>query len=531
MASGDDKIRIMQERVLIIRPLALNANRTAADVAVAAALLGKSEKTIRRWIKDFQSSPVADSLAPGHRTSPGRKPRFPPETLAIVSKVIQWRFKRRERIPAKRPYRLVKWLCQRRNLPFPSLRYIQRQITAVSELLKAGAKMISKEPRDLKLYPNHHEVSWPLDQIQIDHTKMDLIVDLTLFGLGKKRVWLTLAIDVASRMVFGYYIGLKAPSALSAGIAMMRGVLPKAPLMEAVGIDLAEFEALGIGTPWPIYHVPTGAGCDHGADFKSHAFASGCMQLGIMVTLRKVMHYGGHIERLLGTFMQEVHSLPGTTFSNTREVKGYDAEKNSFYTLEDVELWVVTSILIYHVTPHSRLGGMTPLQKYHDLQSRRPLAARLMPEKVHIQSAFLPSVPRTVSKQGVRFQNRQYSSPQLAPLIGQKITLKYNPGNVDVLHACLNGLTPSFDLHLIGGAGKTRHMDALVDRLPTQAVKEEAKRQQDIADRLAVQRDLYFDRVASDRKNTVVAPTPPKEQLPSYPSDKGGRPIPYQRRD
>ncbi|MFC4347962.1 Mu transposase C-terminal domain-containing protein [Kordiimonas lipolytica] len=531
MTNSQDKIHIMQERVRIIRPLAMDPNRSVADIAVAAALLGKSERTIRRWIQDFQTAPVADSLKPGHRASPGRKPKFPSETLDIISRVIKWRLRKKEKIPAKRPYRLVKWLCLRRNLRYPSLRYMQRKIGEVSEIAKARAKMISKEPRDLRLYPNHHEVAWPLDQIQIDHTRMDLIVDLTLFGMGKKRVWLTLAIDVASRMVFGYYIGLKAPSARSAGLAMLRGVLPKGPLIEAMGIDLEEFRALGILDPWPICNVPIWVGCDHGADFKSYAFRAGCLLLGAQVEFRKIVNYGGHIERLLGTFMQELHGLSGTTFSNTREVQGYDAVKNCVYTLEDVELWVVTTILIYHVTPHSKLGEMTPLQKFLDLQARRPVATRLVPDKVHVQSAFLPSVKRAVTKQGVRFQNRQYSNPQLAPLIGQHIQIKYNPGNLDIVHACLDGITPSFDLHLIGRAGKSRHMDAPIDNMPTLAVKEEAKRQKDIADGLAVQRDLLFDRIRSHRKNGAATPSlPPAQSVPNLPVS-AGRPLPFEPRE
>ena len=52
----------------------------------------------------------------------------------------------------------------------------------------------------------------------------------------------------------------------------------------------------------------------------SEALKRGCEQYGIEVDYRPVRtpHYGGHIERLIGTMMGKVHLLPGTTFSDVR---------------------------------------------------------------------------------------------------------------------------------------------------------------------------------------------------------------------
>ena len=36
-------------------------------------------------------------------------------------------------------------------------------------------------------------------------------------------------------------------------------------------------------------------------------------------------HYGGHIERLLGTLNHEIHNLPGSTFSNPQARGAYKA--------------------------------------------------------------------------------------------------------------------------------------------------------------------------------------------------------------
>ena len=56
-------------------------------------------------------------------------------------------------------------------------------------------------------------------------------------------------------------------------------------------------------------------------DFRSRAFVRACRDEGIRTIWRipSKPHYGGHIERLIGTQMGAVHLLPGTTFSNPRE--------------------------------------------------------------------------------------------------------------------------------------------------------------------------------------------------------------------
>lgn len=49
-------------------------------------------------------------------------------------------------------------------------------------------------------------------------------------------------------------------------------------------------------------------------------------------------HYGGHVERLPGTFAQDIHTLPGTTFSNVTQRGEYDSEKHAAMTVDAFEL-------------------------------------------------------------------------------------------------------------------------------------------------------------------------------------------------
>ena len=74
--------------------------------------------------------------------------------------------------------------------------------------------------------------------------------------------------------------------------------------------------------------------CDNGKDFRGAMLRQACQQHGVELMFRPVRqpHYGGHIERLMGTFAREVHTLPGTTFANPGERKGYDSERHSALT-------------------------------------------------------------------------------------------------------------------------------------------------------------------------------------------------------
>lgn len=47
------------------------------------------------------------------------------------------------------------------------------------------------------------------------------------------------------------------------------------------------------------------------ASFRSEALRRGCEQYGIAIDYRPVRtpHYGGHIERLIGTMMGKVHRI------------------------------------------------------------------------------------------------------------------------------------------------------------------------------------------------------------------------------
>jgi putative transposase len=70
-------------------------------------------------------------------------------------------------------------------------------------------------------------VDGALEVVQIDHSPVDVIVVDEVHRLPIGRPWPTLAIDVATRVVVGFYVSLEAPSSTSVALCLTQAVLPK----------------------------------------------------------------------------------------------------------------------------------------------------------------------------------------------------------------------------------------------------------------------------------------------------------------
>lgn len=81
--------------------------------------------------------------------------------------------------------------------------------------------------------PGSFEAARRLSVVQMDHTKADVFVvdEETRQPLG--RPWLTLAMDVCSRMVTRFYLTMEAPSRLSTSLCLLHSVFDKSVWLRA----------------------------------------------------------------------------------------------------------------------------------------------------------------------------------------------------------------------------------------------------------------------------------------------------------
>ena len=262
----------------------------------------------------------------------------------------------------------------------------------------------------------------PFALVQIDHTLADVIVVAEGSRLPIGRPWLTLAIDVATRVVAGFYLSLEHPSALAVAMVLSHVVLPKDKFLRG----------RGVGVAWPMHGIPDRVHLDNAKEFHSQALARGVQQYGIEVDYRPPAqpHWGGHIERLIGTMMGAVHLLPGSTSSNTNERGGYDSEATAVMTMAELETWLVHQIAgVYHHTVHRALGK-APITAWTEAMAETGRPLRTAPDEDRFYLDFLPFRRRTIQRGGVALFNINYSDGVLSTLLAkpsQLFVVRYDP--------------------------------------------------------------------------------------------------------
>ena len=270
------------------------------------------------------------------------------------------------------------------QLPAPAYRTVRRRLETLDARLVTAKREGSKKARELygPVGVSSLRAELPLDLLQIDHTLMDVAVVDREHRQSIGRPWLTLAIDVASRAVAGFCVSLEPPSALSVSLVMSHAVLPKAGW-------LADRELQNL--EWPVDGLPRVIHVDNGKEFHSEALVRGCQEYGITLEHRPPAqpHFGGHIERLIGTMMGAVHLLPGTTQSNPQKKGTYDSEGRAALTLPELERWLALQVAgVYHLSVHSTLER-PPLRAWQDGIARRKQPLR----HPHKRGRVLPGLP------------------------------------------------------------------------------------------------------------------------------------------
>jgi putative transposase len=115
-----------------------------------------------------------------------------------------------------------------------------------------------------------------LDQVQIDHTVIDVVIVDERERQPIGRPYLTVAIDVYSRTLVGMVVTLEPPSAVSVGLCLAHAAGDKRPWLERLGVE----------ADWPMSGKPKSLFLDNAAEFKSEALRRGCEQHGIRLAYR-----------------------------------------------------------------------------------------------------------------------------------------------------------------------------------------------------------------------------------------------------
>lgn len=334
-----------QRRAEAIRRIEAKASGKTEAIAAEALALGLSPRQLMRSIKEFRRHGTISQLMP-HKV--GRKLGARVLDLAverIIRDAIEAFYLQPERPSVIDLTNRVQALCRQASLSPPTRQTVSKRVEAYRDRASTAKRLGGKAAKYACVpMAGHVQVDAPLERVEIDHTPLDVMIqsdDPLCPYVG--RPWLTIAIDVYTRCVLGIHIGFEPPSILSVALCMTHAVLPKNPAQQ-----------FGVPIDWPMQGKPREIVVDNGKDFVSMAFRRGCHEHGIILTTRPVgsPHYGGTIERLIGTMVGRCHMLPGTTKRNSVEKGDYDAKKHAALTLSELRRWFVEQIGHYHAIEH-----------------------------------------------------------------------------------------------------------------------------------------------------------------------------------
>lgn len=401
-----------QKKYKILEPLLKLENRTRDDIEIVAKRHNKSIATIYNWLKKFNEVGVVSGLKNNYENCGGKgKSRLHESVDTVINNVIEELYLNKQQYPLQDIYEQIVYKCHNLKLKAPTKNTIRNRINSIHPKLVAKYRQGIKVNETRGMPNKFPEVKMPLDTIQIDHTKVDVILvdEENREPIG--RPFITVAIDMYSRMVYGFYISLEAPSYFSVGQCLLHAILPKDDMLKKYGIK----------GDYPLYGLPKKVHMDNGKDFRSVSLHNFCQEYRIEDLYRPVARpeFGGSIERVLGTFMKNMHKLPGTTRSNIFEKGSYNSEKEAVMTIDELEKWYLDFLInVYHKTEHTSLG-MTPEEKFYQglygvgEDKAIPCLPIVPANTLKLRMALLPRIERSVQKNGITIDYVTYFSESL----------------------------------------------------------------------------------------------------------------------
>jgi putative transposase len=419
-------------------------------------------RTLRRWVDTFEKSnfdPVALCNDYGVRH---RREHFTPDELKYINQHV-WMYATEERLPIKELHQLLSRAIEAENAKraqknaemgadvVPKLRVpnIDTFSARIHKLPRAHVDL-GRQGAD---YANakYHAVMGgidllrPLEQIQLDECWIDLQTLLIqaeawekLTAKEKKlvarvRLYVTAAMDVATRSIVAMRIHHTSPNTASAVSTLEMVTRDKSELAKSIGCE----------TPWDQHGVFGEVSLDSATWNASNEVRIAVNDMGGTLFQPKAGDAAarGTLERWFRTLnRQALVSFSGRTWGSPAEKGEYDAEGEASVVFDQAaELLMRFVVDVYHNTAHQGLNGETPRQAWDRLNKfykpAPPLSSRVR------RSIFGITIRRKVSRSGIRVLGIHYSSSKLQKLFRDAETElevridRFDLGEISVRHA------------------------------------------------------------------------------------------------
>lgn len=312
----------------------------------------------------------------------------------------------------------------------PSRATLARRIRARAETLQAAPSRGKRAPRqELRQYGATDYPKMPLERVEIDHTRSDLIVvdDQDLLPLG--RLTLTYCLDTATRYPLGYYLGFEPPSYLTVMECLHHTICPKSETQAQYGTEHT----------WQAYGIPYMLVIDNGKEFIGQDMEDACSLLGILLqrTPIKTPYFKAAVERMFGTLNTGLlHTLPGTTFSNILQRADYNSLKQACITLHELDTMMHLFLVdIYAESFHRGVEGIPA--RLWEQATVGGFSPRVPPSAEELHILLGRVARRTIQSYGIELHGLRYNCAELTPLRtrmskcdNRRVKIKYNPSDL-----------------------------------------------------------------------------------------------------
>ena len=395
-------------------------------------------RTLRRWLHAYERGGYDPmSLRSNYRT-PSYGAQLPPEAYEIhVNYVFYY-------ASSKKPSKHQAWrsLCHYID-ELNAERELEAQVKVLSR--RAFERMVDRmdpmivvagrEGRDAARKAwrpawGGLDVAEPFQRLEMDEYKTDLqslLIRMEVWQdlpsaakarIPRTRVWVSAAIDACTRVVPAIRMMTEHPSEASAVTTLEMAVTPNPDVEETVGA----------ATSFP-FGTPQEVATDSGASYVAKGFQYRVQELGAAPVLPPagIPELRGRIERVFQTFRQRIlQHFSGQTFHNVVEKGDADPEADASLVVAEFNRLLTRGVLDdYHNTPHSELGGATPLTYFQRMNSFS--RASPPPGGEHRRHVFGVPCQRRIAQEGLLVAGIRYQSDAL-----QKLRRQVQQKQVDV---------------------------------------------------------------------------------------------------
>lgn len=415
----DEEWAIAEKRYEIIKDL-LFVSRTKQEVMDLAKEYNIAYTTVYRWIKQYEENEQKSSLVPNTKNRGKKGSRLDPNVESIIVNTLEELYLNKQRYSLNKIFRKIKQQCNAEQVEFPHENTIRNRIKKIDPKLALKRR---HSPRRANREFGNFEGQFPdglcpMDVIQIDHTPLDIILVDEKYRRPIGRPTLTLAIDVYSRMIAGFYLSLHSTGYFSVNQCLYNTFLPKNEFLKEQNLK----------GEWNIYGIPRIIHVDNGAELVGLDMERVCSELNITLVKRPVgePQFGSHVERFFSTLKSEVHNLPGTTKSSVKDRDGYDSVKNASFSLKELTRWLTQYFVnTYHNNIHLGMNN-TPAKQYEigifgdDENIGVGQLPDILENKENIRITLLPAIYRTIQRDGITLDGLNYYGDVLRHWINRK---------------------------------------------------------------------------------------------------------------